>query len=398
MRYGELGLKGGNRPHFERVLARNVQRALARAAEAETAAAPKVPAVTVTGVGTSRGRLAVPLEPGLEPAGVARLAAAAARVFGLVGVAPARRVPLQIDALVEAVVTVAAEARAQGEKTFKLEVRRPNKAFPLTSPEVAARVGRTVLERVPGLEVDVHEPGLRIGVEIRQDGVYVYGREFPGPGGLPVGTSGRAVALISGGIDSPVAIWMAMKRGLEVVPLHFWSYPYTGERARQKVADLCSVLENWGLSEKLVVCPFTEIQTAIRDRCPETLRVTVMRRMMMRIAAEVARSRGALAIVTGESLGQVASQTLESLAVIGAVTDLPVLRPLIGLDKEEIISRARAIGTFDLSIQPYEDCCSLFVPAHPATRPTVAQAEAAERALDVRALVDRAVRGSGPPA
>ncbi len=380
LKYGEIGLKGKNRPHFERTLVRNVTEALKRAGAR----------VTVT---TLRGRLIATLGHDTSEAEAARLAETAARVFGLVGVARAVRTPLDLGSLTAAAVGAAREAVVAGARTFKLEVRRPNKGFSLTSPEVARAAGQTVADSVPGLSVDVHEPDVRIGVEIRDDAVYVYGRETPGPGGLPVGTSGRAIALISGGIDSPVAIWMAMKRGLSVVPLHFWSYPFTGERARQKVIDLCGVLGTWGLRRDLLVCPFTEIQTAIRDRCPEELRVTVMRRMMMRVATALAGAEHALAIVTGESLGQVASQTIESLAAIQAVTDLPVLRPLIGLDKEEIISRARAIGTFDLSTLPYEDCCTLFVPARPRIKPTLAEAEAAERNLDGDGLVARALTG-----
>ncbi len=396
LKYGEIALKGKNRPHFERALRENVAAALgaagrggreaARTSGAEAQAGPRVRAL--------HGRLLVDLGSGADEGEVARLARAAAKVFGLVGVAPARQVPLDLEAITRAAIDLAREAvEAEQVATFKLEVKRANKAFPATSPEVSRLVGRRVLEEVPGLAVDVHEPELRLGVEIREDGAYLYGREIPGPGGLPVGISGRAIALISGGIDSPVAIWMAMKRGLVTVPLHFWSFPFTGERARQKVVDLCGVLGTWGPLPDLLVCPFTEIQTAIRDRCPEELRVTLMRRMMMRIATRLARKERALAVVTGESLGQVASQTIESLAAIEAVTDLPVLRPLIGLDKEEIIARARAIGTFDLSTLPYEDCCTLFVPARPAIRPAVAQAQAAERNLDVGSLVERAVAG-----
>ncbi len=393
VKYGEIALKGRNRPGFERTLMRNVRQALERAG-----ARPSIR--------TMMGRFAVNLEPGAGEDEARRLAEAAARVFGVVGVAPALRVPLDPEAIAAAAVAVAREAAGSpaglaagaagpgsARTTFKLEVRRPNKAYPETSPEVAKIVGRRVLDEVPGLAVDVHEPDLRIGIEIRDDGAYLYGREMPGPGGLPVGVSGRAVALISGGIDSPVAIWMAMKRGVTVVPLHFWSYPFTGERARQKVVDLCRVLGGWGPLPDLLVCPFTEIQTAIRDNCPEELRVTLMRRMMMRVATRVAEGEGALAIVTGESLGQVASQTLESLVVIEAVAGPPVLRPLIGLDKEEIIARARAIGTFELSTLPYEDCCTLFVPAHPRTRPTAEEAERAEKALDVEELVRKAVAG-----
>ncbi len=397
-KYGEIGLKGGNRPYFERMLVRNVSHALktAMAAPGQARGGDGRGLAFEPKLRTLQGRLLASLPAGLGETEAERLTQAAARVFGVVGVAQAVKVPLDLGAIAEAAVGLAREGAEAGAGTFKLEVRRPNKGFPVPSPEIAASVGRSVLEAVPELAVDVHEPGLRIGVEIRDDGAYLYGRETPGPGGLPVGTSGRAVALISGGIDSPVAIWMAMKRGLTVIPLHFWSYPFTGERARQKVSDLCAVLRGWGPLPDLLVCPFTEIQTAIRDQCPVELRVTIMRRMMLRIATRLARAEGALALVTGESLGQVASQTIESLGTIGAVTDLPLLRPLIGLDKEEIIARARHIGTFDLSTLPYEDCCTLFVPARPRIKPTIAEAEAGERALDVEGLVARALEGTAP--
>ncbi|MEW6032698.1 MAG: tRNA uracil 4-sulfurtransferase ThiI [Bacillota bacterium] len=386
VRYGEIALKGRNRPVFERSLVHNINRALESAGGRPGGRGLRVRSMP--------GRLAVQLPPQAGEAEVWRLAGAVARVFGVVGVAPALRVGLDQDEIARAAVGLAGEAVAgEGVRTFKLEVRRSNKAYPLTSPEVAADIGRRVIDAVPELSVDLHDPDLRIGVEVREDGTYVYGRSLPGPGGLPVGMSGRAVALISGGIDSPVAIWMAMRRGVVTVPLHFWSFPFTSERARQKVIDLCAVLDTWGPVPDLLVCPFTEIQTAVRDGCPEELRVTVMRRMMMRVATRVAREERALALVTGESLGQVASQTLESLASIEAASGFPVLRPLLALDKEEIIARARQIGTYDISTLPYEDCCTLFVPDHPRTRPSRREAEAAEAGLDVDGLVERAVAG-----
>jgi thiamine biosynthesis protein ThiI len=383
VKYGEVGLKGKNRPHFEQSLVRNVALALRRADR-------DGPGLTVRHL---RGRLFADLGTEPDEARVSRLAESAARVFGVVGVAPACQVSLSLEAITEAAIRFAREAVEARARTFKLEVRRPNKAFPLPSPQVAAAVGRSVLDSVPGLTVDVHEPDLRIAVEIREEGAYLYGREIRGPGGLPLGISGRAVALISGGIDSPVATWMAMKRGLTAILLHFWSFPFTGEKARQKVIDLGRVLGGWGPLPGLIVCPFTEIQTAIRDACPEALQVTIMRRMMMRVAQRVALTEGAQAIVTGESLGQVASQTLESLAVIEAATALPVLRPLIGLDKDEIIARARAIGTYEISILPYEDCCTIFVPSRPRIKPTAPEVEDAERDLDLDGLVTRAVGG-----
>lgn len=390
VKYGELALKGRNRPEFERALGRNLTRALERAGAARRGARSAYRLRTLT------GRMIVELDETVDQTRAEQLAAATARVFGVVGVALAR--PAALDPEAEAIgstaVDLAREAVATaGVRSFKIEVKRPNKRFALKSPEVATRVGSRVETAVPELHVDVHQPELRLMIEIRDDGAYLYGREMTGPGGLPLGTSGKVIALLSGGIDSPVALWMGMKRGLVTVPLHFWSFPFTGERARQKVADLAAVLGGWGLRRDLLVCPFTEVQTAIRDRCPEELRVTIMRRMMLRIATRLAETEGALGLLTGESLGQVASQTLESLASIEAVTPLPVLRPLIGFDKEEIIQRARAIGTFELSTLPYEDCCTLFVPAHPRTRPTPAEAEAGEAGLDIAGLVGRAVGG-----
>jgi len=398
VKYGELALKGKNRPNFEKALVRNVRRALARADAQAGDAGAREGSVRRTGgsleVRKTAGRLIVDVGEAGGEVRLSRLARAAARVFGTVGVAPSYRTGLDLEEITAAARAAAGEAVLSGRaRTFKVEVKRPNKTFPLTSPEVARLVGAGVLEAVPGLSVDLHEPDFRVGVEIRSDGAYVYGSEIAGPGGLPVGTGGKAVALISGGIDSPVAIWMAMKRGLVTVPLHFWSYPFTSERARQKVVDLCRALSEWGPLPDLRVCAFTEVQAAIRDTCPEPLRVTVMRRMMVRIAAGLARREGAPALVTGESLGQVASQTLESLAVIEAVSERPILRPLIALDKEEIIERARAIGTYDISIQPYEDCCTLFVPPHPRTRPSLEEAEKAEEGLDVEGLVARTVKG-----
>lgn len=396
VKYGEIALKGKNRPLFERTLTRNIKGALERVGGAmgPEPAVGQQPEFRVRAV---RGRLAVDLAPRTSLDRAWRLAEAVSRVFGVVGVTVGSKVPLHQEEISREAVRVAADAAGVGGvATFKIEARRSNKGYALTSPEVAAIVGRRVLDEVPGLTVDVHEPDLRVGVEIREDGAYIYGRTLGGPGGLPVGVSGRAVVLISGGIDSPVAVWMAMKRGVVPIPLHFWSFPFTGERAREKVVDLCRALGAWGPLPDLLVCPFTEIQTAIRDRCPEELRVILMRRMMMRVATRVAEARGALVIVTGESLGQVASQTLESLATIEAVTSLPILRPLIGLDKEEIIARARHIGTFDLSILPYEDCCTLFVPARPRTKPSPAEAEAAEQALDVDGLIERALAATGP--
>ncbi len=367
-RYGEIALKGRNRGQFEKLLVKNIERALA-------------------GLGSPRlrrtyGRIfieGVPVEPALS-----RLA----RVFGLVSVSPVRVVPLDLEAIKEQAVALCT-GRPGG--SFKVATRRPHKAFPYTSPEINRLVGAHVLAHTSGWSVDMEAPDLTIQVEVRPEAAYVFSESVAGPGGLPVGMTGRGVLLISGGIDSPVAGWMALKRGLELVALHFHSFPYTGERVREKVIDLCRVLAAFGGPMELQVCYFTDIQRAIVENCRPELTVLLMRRMMMRLAEAVASRTGALALVTGESLGQVASQTLESITVTNAVPSLPVLRPVIAFDKVEIIERARTIGTYDISIRPYEDCCTLFVPKHPVLTPRLEQLEAAEGALDIPALLEGAL-------
>ena len=383
VRYGEIGLKGRNRPQFEQALVRQIRRALR---EWPGAAVYRTP-----------GRVWVEPPAGTDPE---PLLEALQRVFGIVAVAPADRVPLDLDAIAAAAGRVLEEALASAggppaeAVTFKVEARRSNKRFPLTSLDLNRELGSRLLASRPGLKVDVHRPRITVNVEVRHDGAYVYAHSVPGPGGLPVGVTGRACALLSGGIDSPVAVWMAMKRGLTVIPVHFHSPPFTSERAKEKVVDLVRVLARWGGPLRLWVVHFTEIQRAIQLECPPELTITLMRRMMFRLAERIATRERALALVTGESLGQVASQTLESIRTISAVTQMPVLRPLIGMDKTEIIERARAIGTYDISVLPYEDCCTLFVPAHPATRPRPEQAEAAEAVRSWDELLEDALERS----
>lgn len=315
-----------------------------------------------------------------------------ARVFGVVSLSPALEAPLSAEAI-DAAAEDALRAALAGRDgaSFKVETNRANKRFPLDSRQINQRLGAHLLQSVPGLRVDVHAPEIIVNVDVREGAAYVYTRTVPGPGGLPVGASGRAHLLLSGGIDSPVAGWMAMKRGVELEAIHFHSPPFTSERARLKVGDLCRRLAAWGGPTALHVVRFTDAQKEIYARCPAELGVTIMRRVMLRVADRIASARGGLALVTGESLGQVASQTLESINTINRVADLPVLRPLIGFDKAEIVALARRIGTYDISILPYEDCCTVFVPQHPRTRPTPAEAEAAERSLDVDALVEGAL-------
>ncbi|MCL6548781.1 MAG: tRNA 4-thiouridine(8) synthase ThiI, partial [Alicyclobacillus sp.] len=372
--YGEIGLKGHNRSEFEKILADNMRRATARWPEVKVARID--------------GRLLVQLNG--RPA--EQVIPALQKVFGIVSLSPVEVVEPDLEQISQAAVRVMQAAPVSGgDKTFKVEAKRADKRFPLPSPDIARRVGAHVLRALRDWRVDVHEPAHTLYVEVRENGAFVYGARWPGLGGMPVGSSGRVGLLLSGGIDSPVAGWLAMKRGAEVEAIHFHSFPFTSERALQKVQTLAQILADWGGRVRLHVVHFTEVQTEIRKHCPEALGITVMRRMMFRIAAALAERRGLLALVTGESLGQVASQTLESLRVINDVVRLPVLRPLIAEDKVDIMRRAREIGTYETSILPYEDCCTIFVPKNPRTRPTLEEAERAERGLDVEPLVRQAL-------
>lgn len=373
VRYGEIGLKGGNRHLFEEQLMDNMRHRLGE----------DVPAR----VRREYGRVFVELEQGEQmPDALDRLA----KVFGIVALNPAMRVPLEMEQIEEAAVALATPG-SERPRTFRVTARRPNKRFPLTSQQVNEAVGGALLRAVPGLSVKLRDPDLTVFVEVRDKAAYVYVDQVDGPGGLPVGASSKGMLLLSGGIDSPVAGWMALKRGIALEAIHFHSPPFTSERAKQKAVDLAEALAAWGRPVPLHVVHFTEIQTALHEHVPEALGMTVMRRFMVRIAAEWARRRGAPALVTGESVGQVASQTLESMAAINAVTTTPILRPLVGFDKHEIMARAEQIGTYDISIRPYDDCCTLFVPERPATKPGLRETEAAERALDVDGLVHNAL-------
>jgi thiamine biosynthesis protein ThiI len=279
-------------------------------------------------------------------------------------------------------------------KTFKVEARRSDKAFPYNSPQICAAVGERLLETFPNVTVDVHSPEATVYIEVRDVAAYVHREPTAGAGGLPVGTSGRAALLLSGGIDSPVAGYMMAKRGLDLLPVHFHSYPYTSEEALQKTLTLARLMSLYTGRAAVQVVSFTEIQEAIRDNCEERLFTLIMRRFMMRIAERVALDNGCEGLITGESLGQVASQTMLAMAATEAVCALPVMRPLVGMDKTEIVATARKIGTFETSILPFEDCCTVFTPRHPKTRPGIAELEKAESVLDVEALVENAVKNS----
>ncbi len=371
-RYGEVGLKGKNRRFFENQLIKQMEQAL--------------DGLPLKGITRTYGRIYVTVAGEVEEA-LRRLS----YVFGLVAVSPTQSAPLDLEEIKAAAVQAMQGAAAEGYTTFKVETRRPNKAFPIKSPAVSRETGAEILRQVPGLTVDVHSPQVTLQIELREQRAYLYWRQLPCPGGLPLGVSGRSVLLLSGGIDSPVAGWMAMSRGLEIVPVYFHSFPFTSDRAKEKVVDLCRVLARYSGLVKLYVIPFTKIQTALREGGREDLQTIFMRRMMMRLAGRVAEKEGAGALITGESLGQVASQTLPSLAVTEAVVDVPVLRPLIGLDKQEIVRRAQDLGTYSISIRPYDDCCTVFVPRHPETRPDPEAVAVKEAGLVAGELIEEAL-------
>jgi len=373
IRYGEIALKGGNRPFFEKMLLRNIKEALR--------------GLGANDVVFQRGRYFVKIAPQHTYAAIQKLQ----KVFGIVSLSPVQAAPLELEAIKRQALQLLREQYREPGLTFKVASRRANKRFPCTSPELSSSVGAALLDGGLQVKVDLHNPDVVIHIEIREKDAYLFSRSLPGPGGLPVGVACRGLLLLSGGIDSPVAGWMALKRGMRIEALHFHSPPYTGEKATNKVLELCHILTAYCGEITLHLAPFTEIQEQIRRLCPEAFLITLMRRAMFRIAERLARRRGLGAIYTGESLGQVASQTMENLAAVNAVVSIPVLRPLIGFDKEEITVRARQIGTYGVSIRPFADCCTLFVPSHPVTKPDPAALEAAEEKLPLDALLNRSL-------
>ncbi len=370
---GEIVLKGLNRKGFEQRLLKNLRAALRDVGTFETSLSQSIAYI--------------------EPVGEQDVDAAfekTCRVFGFVGVTRALKCEKDIGAICRA----AAEYLPpflKDKKTFKAESRRADKRFPLTSPEISREVGAAVLKSNAHLSADMHHPDVVVMTEIREDAAYIHAGQTPGAGGMPYGSNGKSVLLLSGGIDSPVAAYMIAKRGVSIIPLHFFSPPYTGERAKQKVVKLAEILRDYCPGISLRVVYFTEAQKAILENCREDLFTVIMRRFMMRIAYEVMRRHRAGSLVTGESLGQVASQTMQALSVTDATTPALTLRPLIGMDKEEIIRISRRIGTFETSIEPYEDCCTVFTPRHPKTKPDLRQVEEEEKKLDIDALVGAAM-------
>ncbi len=371
---GEVVLKGLNRRSFEDKLLSNLRRRISRCGNFRVYSKQST----------------VYVEPTGEDCDLDAAFNACRQVFGVVSVSRALPCGKDVRSIVET-----AQTYLRGElstaKSFKVESKRADKTFPLTSIQLSQQVGGALHQAFPNLTVDVHEPELTVFIEIRDDAAFVHGPAFSGAGGLPVGMGGSAVTLLSGGIDSPVASWMMAKRGVSLEAVHFFSPPYTSEAAKEKVIGLARELIPWCGRMRLQIVPFTEIQEEIRRQCPEDFFTILMRRFMMRLAQQCADEIGAKAIVTGECLGQVASQTMEALRCTEDVVSLPVLRPLIGMDKEEIVRISRKIGTFDTSILPYEDCCTVFTPRHPKTKPHLDEVREVEAALDVEALCARAM-------
>lgn len=376
LKYGEIALKGLNRPVFERKLIDNIASAVSK--------------IGKFSIRNSQSTIYLePLEDGIDMfETIDRLQ----RIFGIVNICPVMRCEKDMDSIFKTAVECLSDLDLSG-KTFKVEAKREDKTFPLNSPQISREVGGAILKAYGdgGLKVDVHDPDILVQVEIRKD-AYVFAEKFSGAGGMPVGTGGKATLLLSGGIDSPVAGWMIAKRGVKIEAVYFHSPPYTSERAKEKVVDLAKILSVYAGAIKLHVVPFTDIQLSIIENCPKEYLTIIMRRLMMRIAEKIARQNGSLALITGESVGQVASQTMESLYCTDSAVNMPVFRPCIGMDKEEIVRISKKIDAYETSIQPYEDCCTIFVPKHPKTKPSLGEIVKAEENLgDVEAALDKAI-------
>ena len=374
LKLGEIVLKGGNRFQFENRLKTNVCRRLRSYGEFSV----RISQSTVF------------VEPLNEQCDLDGAWEAAHTIFGVISLCRCRPCEKELDAIFETVNAYLGDELLTA-KSFKVESKRSDKRFPLNSIQLSQEIGGRIAERYPSLAVDVHHPDYTVYVEIRDHAAYVHGHAEQGAGGLPTGVGGRAMVLLSGGIDSPVAGYMIAKRGVELEAVHFFSYPYTSELAKDKVLELARLMTRYCGRMTVNIVGFTEIQEAIRDNCPEEFFTLVMRRFMMMISERIARDHGCGCLVTGENLGQVASQTMEAMAVTGACVELPIFQPLIGMDKEEIVTIARRIGTMETSILPYEDCCTVFTPRHPKTKPTKAQVDRACAGLDFDALIERAL-------
>ena len=374
LKLGEIVLKGANKRQFEAKLRSNVKRRMKAYGNFDVYIMQST----------------VYVEPMDDMADVDGAWEACRSIFGVVSLCRCRACEKNLDAIFEAVEEYLGDD-LDCAKSFKVESKRSDKSFPMGSIQISQEIGGRLAEAHPTVAVDVHKPDYTVYVEVRDLAAYVHGPAEPGAGGLPTGVGGRAMCLLSGGIDSPVAAYMIGKRGVEIECVHFFSYPYTSQLAKDKVIELARLVTRYTGKMTLNVVSFTEIQEAIRDNCPEEYFTLIMRRFMMEISARLAKHDGCGALITGENLGQVASQTMEAMAVTGAVVDLPIFMPLIGFDKEEIVSVARKIGTMETSILPYEDCCTVFTPKHPKTKPSLGQVINAERKLDREALIQKAI-------
>ena len=374
LKLGEIVLKGANKRQFENRLRQNVRRRMKAYGNFDVFIMQST----------------VYVEPMDDECDVDGAWEACRSIFGVVSLCRCRPCEKNLDAIFEAVENYLGDD-LDCARTFKVESRRSDKRFPLTSIQLSQEIGGRLAEAHPTVEVDVHKPEYTVYVEIRDLAAYVHGPAVPGAGGLPTGVGGRAMCLLSGGIDSPVAAHMIAKRGVEIEAVHFFSYPYTSQLAKDKVIELARLVSKYCGKMTVNVVSFTEIQEAIRDNCPEEYFTLIMRRFMMEISARIAKWDGCGALITGENLGQVASQTMEAMTVTGAVVDIPIFMPLVGMDKEEIVTIARKIGTFDTAVLPYEDCCTVFTPKHPKTKPTLGQVINAEKKLDREALIAKAL-------
>lgn len=377
VKYGEIILKGGNRPKFEKVLMDNIRNAVRN----------------IDRIKMSIMQATIYIEPE-NPENLDIICERLSLIFGIVSITKAGVVDKDIESIREGAYEYCKKDLLPGKK-FKVEAKRADKRFPLTSVELCIDVGGYLDDKIDGIICDVHNPDVTVKIEVRDYNAFVYCSEnkLAGQGGMPIGTGSKATLLLSGGIDSPVAGHMMAKRGIEIDAINFFSFPYTSERAKEKVVELASILAKYTSKIDLYIVPFTEIQLAIRDNCPEEHMTLIMRRFMMKLSERIARKNQSAALITGESAGQVASQTLAALNVTNAVVEMPVLRPLVGMDKKEIVERSHDIGTFETSILPYEDCCTVFTPKHPTTNPKLAVIEKSEARLDVDTLIEKALEG-----
>lgn len=375
-KYGEIALKGLNRSNFENLLIRNIKRRLKNAGDFEV----------------TRRQSTIYIEPLKDSADLDLAVKRVCNVFGIAAVQRSGVFPKDMNEIVKQGVPYLKEALSKA-RSFKVEAKRSDKSFPFTSPQIQQELGGALSDAYPHLVTDVHNPDITVMVEIRDKGAYVNAEKLQAVGGMPVGSNGEAMLLLSGGIDSPVAAYMMAKRGLRVDAIHFQSPPYTSERALMKVETLCEKLTEYCGDIRFYCVPFTEIQEALRDNCDGDYFTVIMRRLMLKITNEVCRKKHCSAIITGESVGQVASQTLAAIGCTDKAADFPVLRPLVGMDKKEIVEIARKIDTFETSILPYEDCCTVFTPKHPKTKPLLKDVEAEEAKFDFQPLIDKAIEG-----